>query len=550
MLSRRDFLKSSIVLSTALGSSLAMVRAQERPAVNIASETQLFLDDWIIERMDGLERTLHSAEKKGLLKEADGRNWTMGDVYMGNIVCQDSRGRFHMTYRYGWWDPGVRDLHPSIGDDKAHWTRYTVAYAYSDDGLRWHKPKLGLQDGPTGFRKQKEFPYEVPVGVSKENNLGCPIDFIYDLHAHGNITEANKRFLVRVVRKEDTHPFAKPVESKMYFASDWPDFANDPNWKDKMTPIAGGSLSPRGFASVAGYDDEARTWFAVSQDTLGRWIPRGGRDIARYTSPDLVKWTGPELVLPVPADESKTPADTIEYMNLDPYRVGGPRSGLWLGQLLVFHSDRSDLQYMMPTAKNVWRKGTTELRLVLSRDAGKTWQRVCGKSVWLPCSPEPHGYDRLVFAQYPIRVGNEMRLYHSVYDGDHLIFNRDGTMFEEGFVRTARTALATFRPDGYVSLDARKSKGELVTRPLEFKGKGLSVNLACSNGGSFRVELQDASGKALPNYGLADCQHLTGDGVNLPVQWRKQNSLVDLGNKPIRVRFELQGGSFYGFNFA
>jgi hypothetical protein len=134
------------------------------------------------------------------------------------------------------------------------------------------------------------------------------------------------------------------------------------------------------------------------------------------------------LVLPVSADESKTSTDTVEYMNLDPYRVGGAKTGVWLGQLLVFHSDRSDPQYMMPTARNVWRKGTTELRLVLSRDAGKTWQRVCDKAVWLPCSPEPHGYDRLVFAQYPIRMGNEMRLYHSVYDGDHLIFKRDGSL--------------------------------------------------------------------------------------------------------------------------
>ena len=168
----------------------------------------------------------------------------------------------------------------------------------------------------------------------------------------------------------------------------------------------GRCLSPRGFSSVAGYDQDAGLWFAVSQDTLGHWIPRGGRDIARYSSSDLVRWTGPELVLPVSADESKTSTDTVEYMNLDPYRVGSTKTGVWLGQLLVFHSDRSDTDiYMMPTARNVWRKGTTELRLVLSRDAGKTWKRVCDKAVWLPCSQEPHGYDRLVFAQYPIRVG-------------------------------------------------------------------------------------------------------------------------------------------------
>ena len=133
----------------------------------IGSETQLFLDDWIIDRMSGLRRTLHQPKKRGLLKEADGTDWTNGDVYMGNIVCQDNHGRFHMTYRYGWRDPEVRNLHPNIGDDKAHWQRYTTAYTYSEDGLSWHKPKLGLQEGPTGFRKQTEFPYECLWGRPK-----------------------------------------------------------------------------------------------------------------------------------------------------------------------------------------------------------------------------------------------------------------------------------------------------------------------------------------------------------------------------------------------
>jgi len=548
-MNRRRFLEVSSLLGATLVGSGGAICAGEPPLALIGSETQLFLDDWIVERMNGLRRTLHQPKKKGLLKEADGTDWQNGDVYMGNIVCQDRRGRFHMTYRYGWWDPEVRNLHPNIGDDKAHWQRYTTAYAYSEDGLSWHKPRLGLQEGPTGFRKQKEFPYEVPSGTSKDNNLGCPIDFIYDLHAHGNIAEPSKRFLVRVVRKEDTHPFAKTVESQMYFAADWPDFAKDPTWKDKLTPVVGGCLSPRGFASLAGYDHEAGVWFAVSQDTLGRWIPRGGRDIARYSSSDLVRWTGPELVLPVSADESKTATDTVEYMNLDPCRVGGAKTGVWLGQLLVFHSDRSDPQYMMPTARNVWRKGTTELRLALSRDAGKTWQRVCDKTVWLPCSPEPHGYDRLVFAQYPIRVGNEMRLYHTVYDGDHLIFKRDGSLFEPGFVRTARTALATFRPDGYVSLDAGEQTGHLVTRALRFQGKELSVNVAAKKG-ALRVELQDAEGKPLPGYSLADSQPITGDGVAVTAHWRRNKDLAKWNGQPVHLRFELQNGSFYGFNFA
>jgi len=203
---------------------------------------------------------------------------------------------------------------------------------------------------------------------------------------------------------------------------------------------------------------------------------------------------------------------------------------------------------MMPRIKNVWRKGTTELRLVSSRDAGRTWQRVCEKSVWLPCSAEPHGYDRLVFAQYPIRVDNEMRLYHSVYDGDHLIFNHDGTLYEPGFIRTARTALATFRPDGYVSLDATEPTGNVLTRVLNFEGKELFVNVATS-GGSLRVELQDAGEKPLPGYTMADCKPITSYGVALPIRWGRKD-LAKSSGKPIRVRFELKNGSLYGFNFA
>ena len=154
-----------------------------------------------------------------------------------------------------------------------------------------------------------------------------------------------------------------------------------------------------------------------------------------------------------------------------------------------------------------------------------------------------------MFAQYPLRVSNELRLYHSVYDGDHLIFKRDGTLYEPGFIRTARTAMATLRYDGYVSLDASEQTGHLVTRPLQFEGKGLFVNLAAAKG-SLRIELQDANGKALSGYSLGDCKPLTGDGVEIPVRWDHQKDLAKLNKAPVRIRFELQNGSFYGFNFA
>ena len=529
--------------------SRAAEQADAAP-LDIADEPQLFLDDWIIDRSRNLTRTLHQPKKHGLIKNADGTDWDRGDVYHGNIVCRDAAGRFHMTYRYMWDDPAVANAHPYIGNDKAHWYRESIAYATSTDGVQWTKPDLGLVEGPRGFQRRTEYPFNVPTGTSKHNNLGCPFDFIYDLQAHGNLREKGKRFLLRVARRDDTHPFANVVESRLCFAPDWPDFANDPGWKKKLVPLEGAAdISPRGFRSIAGYDHAAKEWFAVSQDTLDNWIPRGGRDIAKFSSPDLAKWTGPTLVLPVGADERKRQGDYVEYMDLMAYRVGGARSGVWLGQLTVFHGDRTSPQYQMPGRSDVWRKGTTELRLVVSRDAGKTWQRVCDRQVWLPNHPELHGYDHLVFSSMPLSVGDELWLYYSAWDGDHLIFNRDGSLYEPGFARTGRTARATFRRDGYVSLDAGGAgPGELLTKPFKTTGTELRINVAAANG-RVRAELQDAAGNAIQGYGLDDCAPLSDDAVSAPARWGA-NGTVPAGHARagMRVRFMLDDAGLYGFH--
>ncbi len=516
-------------------------------ALRIGRETQLFLDDFSVDRMTGLERRLHQAVKRGPILDEQGGPFGVGGVYMGNIVYRDAKGRFHMLYRYPWDDPSVASLHPSIGQDKAHWFRESVAYATSEDGIRWKKPVLGLVEGPASFRK--EGPYTVAASVSKKNNLGVPIDFMYDLNAHGNVADPNKHFLLRISRKDDTHPFAKVIESGLYFAKDWPDFAGNPDWRSKLEPIPDGKLSPRGFLTLAGYDEQARVWFQVCQGRVGDWSKREGREIVRYESPDLVHWSGPEVVLPIQPDESKEPGDYVEYMNLDAYRVGGPKTGAWLGQLLIFRSDRTNRQYRMPRSFTVWRKGLTELRLVMSRDAGKTWQRVGGKQVWMTHGNEEHGYDRLVFGHYPIRVGDELWMYFSAWNGDHLAYNYDGSLYyKEGFLRTVTTARATWRWDGYMSLDAGARGGELVTKPLVFDGTGLAVNFE-ARGGELRAELQDVVGKAIPGYSSADCVPVRGDGVALDVRWRGHDDVGSLAGKTVRAVFRFKDGSLYSYQF-
>jgi hypothetical protein len=552
---RRSFIQGSLASATAvaIGVRPSGLLASPTEVVDIADQTQLLLDDWLVAELRNLKRTLHRPHKHGLIQEADGRDWQRGDA---PSVVRDGSGRFHLFYRFLWEDPSVRDLHPAIGDDKAHWFRRTVGYAVSDDGVRWTKPVLGTFNGPTGFRraakeKWKDGVFLEPSGFSTENNLGCPVNHVQDLALHG-VSDPRRRYLVNVLYRADSHNFAQVTDAGLYFASDVPQVATDPQWRERMTPIwEGPRRGPRGEAtSISGYSERDALWFVCTQSSFGVWAG-SGRTISRFTSGDLRHWSKEELVLAMPDDESRRREDWIEYMGIRAFRAGS----LWLGQLVIFHGDRTSEQYLMPNPKTgrpiqgVWRKGTTELRLVASRDAGKTWQRVGGKQVWIPHHHEEDGYDRLVFCGSPVRVGDELWLYYSCWDGDHLVWNLDGTTYYKDRTRIGRVARATLRWDGYVSVDASKQTGALLTRPFRFNGEKLTVNLRAPMG-ELKAELLDPAGTVLPGFALADCTPVHGDGLELPITFTGGGRLKQWSGKPVRLRFQLTDASLYSFRFS
>ncbi|MBI4582829.1 MAG: hypothetical protein HY717_02175 [Planctomycetes bacterium] len=549
---RRTFLRNSTVLALGgLGGLMGRLTsfAADNTARDIGSQEQLFLDDWIIERTSGLSRTLHRPVKKGLIQEADGRPWERGGV---TTAVRDAGGRFHMTYNLLYWDPSVRHLHPSIGDDKAHWFRIVPCYAVSDDGVRWQKPVLGLVSGPTGFRpapreKWKDGVFMEPTGFSRENNQGCPIFGIQDLSLFGGVRDPKRRYLVNVIYKDSDHAFASITDAGLYFSPRVPGLVGDPNWRKRMEIIwEGPRRGPRGpNVLVSGYDERENVWFLCDQCTFGK-IVQDGRQISRWTSADLIEWSAEQLVLPIAPDESHAPHDHVEYMRIEVRRI----AGVWLGFLNVFHGDRSDPMGEMPTQKGVWRKGLTEYRLVVSRDAGKTWSRVAGKEPWLSPHQQEDGYDRLIgMGDSVVRVGDQLWLYYGCWDGDHLAWKKDGTIYYKDRMRIWRTALATLRWDGYVSFDAGQRAGQVITKPLKFTGKTLVVNLDALKG-SLRTEFLDASGKPIPGYTAGDCEPAQGDGIEIPVTWRGDRDVESLAASTIQVRFELTAGSLYSFRFV
>jgi hypothetical protein len=92
--------------------------------------------------------------------------------------------------------------------------------------------------------------------------------------------------------------------------------------------------------------------------------------------------------------------------------------------------------------------------------------------------------------------------------------------------------LATLRRDGFASMDG---PGELTTRPVQFRGSHLFVNL----NGQLRVEVLDTSGHV-----LAASETVSGDKTKQRVEWP---GLAGLAGKPVKFRFQLAKGSLYAF---
>jgi hypothetical protein len=110
----------------------------------------------------------------------------------------------------------------------------------------------------------------------------------------------------------------------------------------------------------------------------------------------------------------------------------------------------------------------------------------------------------------------------------------------------ARLRRYTLRMDGFSSVFAPLSGGELITKSFRFTGDRLLVNFATSAGGSVRIELQDVNGKPLPGRALQDSQVLYGDHV----EYVAATGLQNLSTQPVRMRIEVKDSDVYSFRFA
>ena len=122
----------------------------------------------------------------------------------------------------------------------------------------------------------------------------------------------------------------------------------------------------------------------------------------------------------------------------------------------------------------------------------------------------------------------------------------------EGYYEGAMNHVRRFtvRMDGFVSVNAPLAGGEIVTRPLTFRGSRLELNVSTAAAGAMRVEIQTPEGRPVQGFAAADCEEIWGDAIERNVLWKDQPDLAALAGQPIRLRFTMNDADLYSFRFA
>lgn len=295
--------------------------------------------------------------------------------------------------------------------------------------------------------------------------------------------------------------------------------------------LAGERPGLRAFQSADGIhwslmqDDAVLTNGAFDSQNLAFWDPNrnlyvdyhrffrnGVRDILTSTSPNFLTWTEP-----VPVDITGGPPEHLYTNAIRPY-ARAPH--IYLGFPTRYQPKHQQVEPILMSSRDglhfhKWAEPLIPITAPADRDGNRSNYMV-NALLQLPGQP------------------NELTVY-----GTEAYYAGPGSRLRQ----------FTFRTDGFVSLHAGETVGEVVTSPFTMSGKELSLNVSMATGGKLQVELQNMAGEPLPSFGLNDCPAITADAIDHRVKWNAGKDVTSLQGQPIRLRFVMQQADVFALQF-
>lgn len=486
----------------------------------IGSRRELFVDDFLIgELAGGATRQLHHPQPRELALVHDAPWEGSGSGY--HSIFHDGQ-RYRMYYKA--WHLDVKDGKVNTGTHPLF-----CCYAESDDGIQWRKPELGLVE----FNGSKANNIVLATGKLGPLNIdpGHPAIFKDDNPA----AEADARYkaIVRSNSPKGLHALKSPDGLR------WSPMAGAP-------VITDGAFDSQNLAfwdAAGGVYRAYWRYFTAGTTDENNWKPAGHRAIRTATSKDFVHWENQ-------ADLAYTdsPSEQLYTNQVKPYHraphilLGFPTRYTergWSGSMKAL----PEREHRESRSKASQRYGTaiTEGLLMASRD-GRLFKR--WNEAFLPPGIERPG---------SWNYGHQYIAWHLVETKSALEGAPDELSLYAGesYWTGNSSALRRYslRLDGFVSIRAPMSGGELITKPLTFTGRSLTMNFASSAAGGVRVEIQDADGKPIPGFTLEEAEEQFGDSIARTVMWKNGADVSAIAGKPVRLRFALKDADLYAIKF-
>jgi hypothetical protein len=454
--------------------------------IPIGSDRQLFLDDLLIDRIEGASIRMHAPIGREVAFNFD-KPWE-GNVSWCPVVLKDD-DRYRMWYRS-----------ERMGDEESGVSAHSfTAYAESPDGIQWDRPDLGLE----------------MFGTSKENNICINSPDMKNVAFFRDVREG----VPDTERYKAVGRWTKGRPSRIFGMVS----SDGISWRkvqEEALIIAPEEDSQFDSPLSAFWDDRTERYVLY----IRGWFPEGAeeriRAIRMTTSEDFINWT------------------PFEYIDID--NLEGWPYHLYTNSCHPYYRAPYYLMFpkrLMPdrTFLPDWPyEGQSDVLLLSSRDAHQF--HLAAEDAFLrPGLDRSNWHERSIFiAPRVVPTG----------EGEMSMYSVQNYRTDSAHIRRF-----SLREDGFVSAYASNGGGALITKPFTFTGEELEINYSTSGAGVVRIGLMDEHGQLLNGFATA-ASEIFGDEISRTVRWNGSANVSSLSGRPIRIRFELAEADLFSFKFA
>jgi hypothetical protein len=469
--------------------TLALILNAEM-VTDIGSRRELFVDRFLIERLDGAELRAQQPVEKGPVLKLD-RPWE--GAFSGYFTVIQEPGRFRMYYRC---------VPNANGDGNA---AESTCYAESADGVHWNKPELGLFEVHGTRNNNVILAHQPPFSHN----------FAPFLDARPGVPPAERYKALAGTARSGLAAFVS---------------ADGVRWKKlREEPVLPPSPKTMYDSQNVAFWSAAEEVYVCYYRVFKQFASGGIRWVARTTSKDFLKWTPP-----VEMTFGDAPPEHMYTNQTSPY-FRAPH--IYIGIAARFMPGRQVLTPEEAAAIRVDPKYFQDCSdaVLLTTRGGSQYQRTFLESFLRPGIGPENWVSR---SNYPA--------WNVIQTGPAEMSFLANKNYGQPTAHVTRYAL---RLDGFTSLHAGYAGGEMVTRPFRFEGKAMEINFSTSAAGSVRVEIQDHSGMPIPGFALSDSRELVGDEIERVVSWKGGADVSRLTGQPVRIRFTLKDADVFSFRF-